>query len=370
VQQIQSTSRQSTSRQSTSRQSTGQQLIGKCFMHPLADYLLIGGFWSIPLALFWLAEPGALSILDPSTMVWVVLISNSAHFAASTVRLYSKPTYLREFSFLAFGFPAVTLAVLGICIAFPAAGGKYLQFIYLTWAPFHYAKQVYGLSMMYSFRSGIQLDRADKRLIYWVSMLPFLYAFVSGSRHMGLGWLMPGDLLAATDGLSAALDLIKTVLTVLIFGAPLLLWWRIRAKKKQLLPLIIPTMLFANGLWWTSLNFLDAFVVATIGHGFQYLAIMLVYHVREKTREPGNTHGPLYHAGIFYAKCLALGYALFNCWPFFFVWAGAGYAESMLMVIATINLHHFIVDAYIWRLRIPANQQALTEQPSPAVKPA
>jgi hypothetical protein len=45
----------------------------------------------------------------------------------------------------------------------------------------------------------------------------------------------------------------------------------------------------------------------------------------------------------------ALGYALFYCWPYAFRMVGFGQAESMLLVIATINVHHFIVDRYIWR---------------------
>ena len=343
--------------------SIRQQLIGHCFLHPLWDYLLIGGFWSILLTLYLLVEPGRAPYLNPDQLVWLVLFASSAHFAASTVRLYSKPTYLKEFSFLAFGFPVVTMAVLSVCVMFPGVFGRYLQVIYLTWAPFHYAKQIYGLSLMYSFRGGLKLDMADKRLIYWTCMMPFLYALMSGSGHMGLGWLLPADIVNANDGLRGTLNSIKTALMLLSFAMPIVLYWRIWKTRRQALPLIILVMMVANGLWWTGLSFLDAFVIATIAHGIQYMAIMLIYHVREQLAEPANTHGWAYHAGGFYAKCVALGYGLFNCWPFIFVWAGASFAESMLMVIATINLHHFIVDAYIWRLRIPENRQALVDQP-------
>jgi hypothetical protein len=350
--------------------SLRQQLVGNCFLHPLWDYLLIGGVWSILLTFYWLVgrlvEPGREPYLNPDQLVWLVLLGNSAHFAASTVRLYSKPAYLREFSFLAFGFPIVTMAVLGLCVLFPGSGGRYLQVIYLTWAPFHYAKQIYGLSLMYSFRGGLKVDLANKRLIYWTCMMPFLYALMSGSSHMGLGWLLPTEVVNANIGLRTALNGAKTTLTLLTFAMPMVLYWRIWKTKHQALPLIILFMMLANGLWWTGLSFLDAFVIATIAHGIQYMAIMLIYHVREQLAEPRNSHGWQYLAGSFYAKCVVLGYGLFNCWPFIFVWAGAGFAESMLMVIAAINIHHFIVDAYIWRLRVPENQKALADQPAAA----
>jgi len=54
---------------------------------------------------------------------------------------------------------------------------------------------------------------------------------------------------------------------------------------------------------------------------------------------------------VFYARGLGLGYLLFLAWPRAFVLAGFSYAESLLLVISVINIHHFLVDAFIWRLR-------------------
>lgn len=57
----------------------------------------------------------------------------------------------------------------------------------------------------------------------------------------------------------------------------------------------------------------------------------------------------------FYGTCLALGYLLFQVWPLGYTVLGFGHAESWALVIAAINIHHFIVDAFIWRLRRDAN---------------
>jgi hypothetical protein len=83
----------------------------------------------------------------------------------------------------------------------------------------------------------------------------------------------------------------------------------------------------------------------------QYLAIATVFHVRDQAARPDNRRGPLHHAVWFYAVSLLLGYGLFNCWPQAYMWFGFGPAESVLLVIAVINIHHFIVDAYIWKLK-------------------
>ena len=39
--------------------------------------------------------------------------------------------------------------------------------------------------------------------------------------------------------------------------------------------------------------------------------------------------------------------------------AGFGWAQSVVLVIAAINVHHFIVDAYIWRLRRDPNYRVV-----------
>ncbi|MDJ0926968.1 MAG: hypothetical protein QNJ73_04880 [Gammaproteobacteria bacterium] len=343
-----------------------RQLVGNCFVSPWFDYLTIGSVWSIVLTAWWIWEPAAVDTVTGLPLPWLVLLANSAHFAASTVRLYSKPAYYQEFRFLAFGFPAVTLAVLVLAIAFPGEAGRYLQVLYLTWAPFHYAKQVYGLSLMYSFRSGLRLGTGDKRLVYWTAMMPFLYALFSGSPHMGVGWLLSPEILAARPWLLEGLQTVRSLLGVLVYAMPVLLFGWFWKSKSAPPPLMVASLLLSNALWWTSLSFGEAFVVATIGHGIQYLAIMLIYHVREQMREPTNTRSWLTHASLFYAKCVVLGYAIFNVWPWVFVWAGAGFAESMLMCVAVINIHHFIVDAYIWRLRVPQNQKALADRPAAA----
>ncbi len=66
---------------------------------------------------------------------------------------------------------------------------------------------------------------------------------------------------------------------------------------------------------------------------------------------------------------MTLGYLLFQCWPYFYVWAGFGLAESMLLGIAVINIHHFVVDAYIWKLRKDPNYEIVVSE-TPALQPA
>ena len=72
-----------------------------------------------------------------------------------------------------------------------------------------------------------------------------------------------------------------------------------------------------------------------------------------------------YHVAWFYGASLILGYALFSCLPLAYVYAGFGKVESVLLVVAAINIHHFIVDAYIWRLRKDRSNRRVVESGVP-----
>src|SRR5262249_47730947 len=66
--------------------------LGKSFVHPVFDTLVIGGGLSLLMVAFLRLVPGTVGSPDlVATLPLVILFANSAHFAASTVRLYTKP---------------------------------------------------------------------------------------------------------------------------------------------------------------------------------------------------------------------------------------------------------------------------------------
>jgi hypothetical protein len=321
--------------------------LGRPFVHPLFDLLVIGGGLSLLfVALLRVAGPLALS---QSALWTIILLVNSAHFAASTVRLYTKEGSFRDMPFVTMGLPLATLMVLGAALAYPGAIGRHLMALYFTWSPYHYAAQAYGLAVMYTYRSGSSLSMADKRVLRAACLLPFAYAFLA-ARGAGLEWLMPAAALPV-GGWGASRALAMTVLGALAFAAPVALFARGVATGRARLPVISLVAMVANVAWWVTLTYWDAFVWATIFHGLQYLAIALVFHVKDRQRLDAMPRPWWHHALAFYAACLALGYVLFQVWPHAGPLVGFTYAQSLLLVVATINIHHFVVDAFIWKLR-------------------
>lgn len=336
--------------------------LGRTFIHPLFDYFLIGGGLSL-VAFVALRSTGGLSAqsLAALSIPGFVLLSNSAHFAASTVRLYTKPGAFRDLPFLTMGFPLITMAVLTVAVVFPGAVGRHLNALYLTWSPYHYAAQAYGLSLMYGYRSGCALNDGDKRLIWWTCMLPFLYAFVMGGNS-GIGWFIPEGMFTELPWLGDARYGLSRALAALTFAMPVVLLVQISLRRRLALPAISLLLIVTNGIWWIVFTYMEAFIWATVFHGIQYIAIVTIFHVRDHQALPGNRHGWLYHTLMFYGICVALGYALFNVWPYAYVMAGFNLSESMLLVAAVVNIHHFIVDRYIWRLRRDPNYKIVVDE--------
>ncbi|REJ66821.1 MAG: hypothetical protein DWQ31_13485 [Planctomycetota bacterium] len=346
------------------------RLTGRSFIHPLFDYLVIGGGISL-IATIVIWQSGRSDIVPMAVVPLILLLSNSAHFAASTVRLYTKRGSFEALPFLTMAFPCVCLLLIALCLAWPLRLGMNLQSLYLTWSPYHYAAQAYGLAVMYAYRSGCLLTTSDKRLLFWCAMIPFLRMFfciqdtVLGA-DIGLAWIAPSSLYRLFEPYQAGLD---RMLLIAACAAPLVLLIKTWRSSSGAIPMISLLMLVTNTVWFFALEPINAFVWATVFHGLQYLAIVVIFHVRDRLSEPTNRHGKLYHALWFYGWCVLLAYALFFCLPQAYQMLGFGVDESVWVVIAAINVHHFIVDGYIWRLKKGDSNRQVVDSSAPAAAP-
>ena len=323
-------------------------------MHPLFDYLLIGGGLSLAFMALLFAVPGLKQTLSAeafmaSTVPFFILLSNNTHFAASTVRLYTKPGSSKALPFLTLLLPLIMVVLLTASISQADRVGPFIQAVYLSWSPFHYAAQAYGLGVLYCYRSGCPISSGHKRILWWAALMPFLHNMLAGESGTGVSIFLPLGWLAEGTTLATVIGVLQSLAIGLSVG--LLAWFivAVRKDKQRFAPWITPLAIATNGIWWLVLPPLDAFIWATIFHGIQYLAIVVIFHLKDQLLRPGNRHSRAYHVIWFYAVSLGTAYCLFSCLPNFYMLVGFGEVESMLLVVAAINLHHFIVDAYIWR---------------------
>ena len=335
-------------------------LIGRCYMNPALDYLLIGSGLSVPFVIWALLDP---SITPGSFQVKIIifLLFNYAHFASSTVRLYTKPGEIPSRAAVSYALPIIALIITTLCIQWPDVLGKHLWSLYLTWSPYHYAAQAYGLALMYCYRSGVILDKNDKRIFWGICMIPFVRAMLLGSPstgrvedQAGLAWFVD---MSQFPTAAVYVNIAAIVLAVLVFALPVLAYFRLGDKGKRL-PLIAWVILGTNGLWWVALSYGDAWFWATIFHSLQYLVIVVIVHTNDNMARPDNNKGKIFHVLMFYGMSIVLGLVLFLAWPWMYVPFGFKLEDAILMTVATINLHHFIVDGYIWRSKKKKNPKS------------
>jgi len=340
-------------------------IVGRTFVHPLFDYLVVGGGLSLPVVALVLVHgvsiggPGSLLGAPAGLLAALIIVSNNAHFAASSLRLYTRPGAIRHWPVLTLAVPLLALGVGSAAIVLPEPAGFALWILFQLWVPYHYSAQAYGLAAMYAYRSGAELGAGERRLLRWACFMPFVWSLLqlqgpTGQvlRYLGHADLpLLGPLRAGASGALAAAALLL----------PLAAFAYLVGRRGIALPAISLLLVVTNAVWWVLLMPLDAFFWATVFHGLQYLAIVTIFHVKDRLRAPGNGHGAAYHAVLFYGANLAVGYALFELWPHAYALAGYNLQKSILLVAAVVNVHHFLVDAYIWRLRRDPNYKTVVE---------
>ena len=347
------------------QQPLSAALVGRTFIHPAFDYVFIGGALSLVVIGIVVLNPEILPFFTAEDFRYFILLSNSAHFAASTVRLYTKPDAHHSMPVVKMVLPLVALGLVTLCMFQTDTLGVNLRALYFTWSPYHYAAQTYGLAVMYCYRSGCLLSVSNKRLLWWVSMLPFIYNFAL-ARRAGMHWM---DVAGWLDHpiVITFLNEFRVIMPYVAFAAVPFLFWRIWRSEAHPMPLISVLMLFSNGVWWFTMTPLQAFTWATIFHGIQYLAIVIIFHVKDQMNQPDNRHGVAYHTLWFYGACLFLGYGLFDWFPRAYVFAGFAPATSVMLTVAMINIHHFIVDAFIWRLKKSDSNRGIVDSTPTAI---
>ena len=322
--------------------------LGRTFVSPAVDILLIGGVLSIPVAL--VARAAGVRF-DVARMMPIVLLLSYAHVAASLLRLYGKKGVVRSRPLLSVAFPLATVVATGALLLAGTGVADRVQGIYLTWSAYHYAAQTFGLAFMYAQRSGSAMSPKEKRFLQAACLATFLYAVLG--RSAGLTLLVPPWVYESRVLESLRLG-VRAILMVALLGSPLALAWHKR-RRGEPLPLMTLILVYTNAAWWVLFIPTDAFAWAALSHGAQYMVIATVFHVKEAQQAPNGQapkeRGPAYHAVTFYVASVALAFGLYYGGPALFGAISHRFYHSAtpLLVALMLNLHHVILDGFIWR---------------------
>jgi hypothetical protein len=297
------------------------------------------------------AGGGSWAIAEP-IMLGLVFLCVGPHYAATYRRAYTSTDVIRDHPWVTIAAPlALLLAAVG-AMRYPTTIGVAFFGLYVGWSGYHYSGQSIGLAMLYPLRQGARLDPREKQLlklplyVSWILSLIGFFRLSMPARsaahelvrraYTGAGASVPTWLIGA--GLA--------VLAASFLGVAKVA----RERRKRGTPLPWPTyaVLSAQVTWFTVGLFepLFAITLVPVFHSLQYVALTS-WHACH-----GQTAGPKLFAR-YAVVILLLGLAI-N--PGMFLLAGHyGLAGNTLVASAAImsfvNLHHFLLDGRIWRLR-------------------
>jgi tetratricopeptide (TPR) repeat protein len=331
----------------------GRARPGPWIYKPTIDLAIGCAGWSAPLLLllYFTQDNG---VIFSIVFYGLALLFNFPHYTATIYRAYRTR---EDFSrYRIFTVHVTLLMLLAGAIAHWAGWLIPVLFtIYVTWSPWHYSGQNFGLAMMFARRAGVNPARAERNALY-ISFLAS-YALVFLTMHSGVST----DPYLRSLGLSAGpADPLRAVLAVVFsLTAP---WALYRLGRRGGWRLIIaPATLFSTQFLWFVLPFVLQLAykidipqtrystgILAVMHSAQYLWITSYYARREAVASGVEGWRPV----PYFASMILGGVALFLPGPWLISYVfHYDFTSSMLIFIALVNIHHFVLDGAIWKLR-------------------
>ncbi len=344
-----------------SRQNPKEQ-VAPWVYNPWLDLIVGCGAWSAPLLLL------SYFSLASNARTWSVafyvlaLFFNYPHYMATIYRAYHRAEDFQKYRI--FTVHITALVVLTLLLShFWLRLLPWIFTIYLTWSPWHYSGQNYGLFMMFARRAGADPDKAGRRALYGAFVVSYLILFlgfhtgpstdplflslgipqvVSRWEQILLGVAFVGLSAFGLGRLARSTGWRKLIPSLTLFSSQFL-WFLLPAAISLIRGVEIPQNRYSTG-------------VLAVMHSAQYLWITSYYARREAAgeasggaaRKAGRTWRPLAYFGVLVVG----GIALFVPGP----WLASrafhhDFAASFLIFTALVNIHHFILDGAIWKLR-------------------
>ena len=317
--------------------------------------LLVGcGGWSAPLLL-------VAALLTPShAHAWAVafyalaVVFNYPHFMATEYRAYRSQQDFQKYKFFTLHL-TVLLALTGVLAhTFPRLV-PWIFTLYICWSPWHYTGQNYGLLSMFVRRGGATLEVVERRWLraaFLASYLMLLASFETGGSS---------DPLILSLGLPATFTVPLRAVLGVCFAVCAFAAFRGLIRRAGLRPMVAPlTLLLTQFLWFVLPTMIELWApyqipqtryssgILAVLHSAQYLWITSYYQQRD-ARAAGQASWRL---SAYWIALIAGGIALFIPGPWLVSYVfHFDFSTSFLIFTALVNIHHFLLDGAIWKLR-------------------
>jgi tetratricopeptide (TPR) repeat protein len=327
---------------------------GPWIYRPWLDLLVGCGAWSAPLLAV------ALLMTPAHTHAWAMafyllaIVFNYPHFMATIYRAYHTRADFEKYKFVTLHV-TLLLVITGIVMHASPRFFPWLFTLYICWSPWHYSGQNYGLLMMFARRSGAEITAGERRWLrgaFVASYLMLLASFETGGSTdpliLSLGlppkFTFPLRLVFGVAFMACTFFGFRRLIRVMgarALVAPLTLAFT------QFLWFVLPTLLELNSVSQVPQTRYSSGILAVL-HSAQYIWITSYYQRRE-ARAAGQKS---WHIAAYFATLLAGGIALFIPGPWLVSYLfHYDFTTSFLIFVSLVNIHHFILDAKLWKLR-------------------
>jgi tetratricopeptide (TPR) repeat protein len=322
--------------------------------YPWLDLVVGCGAWSVPLLLVAYFSSAASTFTWSIVFYILALFFNYPHYMATIYRAYHTQEDFSKYRIFTVHITLlVVLTVLLSHLWFSAL--PWIFTIYLTASPWHYSGQNYGLFMMFARRVGAKPTSLERRALYSAFLIS--YAVLLLNFHTGHS---ADPLFVSLNIPEAISSRAQVVLAIAFVGCSAFGLSRLisEAGFRRMVPsltlfstqcvwFLVPALLPLLGRFQVPHSRYSTGVLAVM-HSAQYLWITSYYAKREAAAATGRPWRPL----AYFTILMAGGIALFVPGP----WLSSlvfhfDFTRSFLLFTALMNIHHFILDGAIWKLR-------------------
>jgi tetratricopeptide (TPR) repeat protein len=321
---------------------------------PWLDLLVGCGAWSAPLLAVaaWMTTSHTHGFVV--AFYFLAVVFNYPHFMATVYRAYHTREDFAKYKFFTLHLTLLLVAT-GVLAHTFSRVVPWVFTLYICWSPWHYSGQNYGLMMMFVRRAGASVTEIERRWLraaFITSYLMLLASFetAGSSDPLILSLGLPARFtFAARIALGAAFLLCSAMAYRRLLRAnglrrmvaPLTL------VVTQFLWFVLPTLLELRAAYQIPQTRYSSGILAVL-HSAQYLWITSYYQRRE-ARAAGQSDWRM--AGYF-LTLVAGGIALFipGPWVVSYIFH-FDFTTSFLIFTALVNIHHFILDGALWKLR-------------------
>jgi len=275
--------------------------------NPSVDLIVGCAAWSAPLLIL------SGRSLETDARAWSVvfyalaLLFNYPHYMATVYRAYHTRSEFARYRIFTLHLTAL-LAIVGIASHVWSAIVPWIFTVYVTWSPWHYTGQNFGLLMMYARRNGAAPTTLERRALYVSFLSSYLLLFIG--FHTGPS----SDPLIRSLGLPLLFSELARVALLVLFVVPGFFGLARLAVRVPASAMLAPLTLFATQFMWfvapaviewvTDIRLSQARYssgVLAIMHSAQYLWVTSYYARREADAESGGTWRPWAYAGTLVA---------------------------------------------------------------------